>query len=128
LVVCVCVSPSHLRVSSAGSIVVDGHELRLMYSLAQSSGTPSQYEAHSDAQVLVLLDVSPDQSMLDEGVARETCGVRVTWSRRMRPLCITAVSRRRNTWIKSSKHTQTSSSALATTKAPLKPYPVAQNE
>uniref|UniRef100_A0A8C1HMG0 isoleucine--tRNA ligase n=1 Tax=Cyprinus carpio carpio TaxID=630221 RepID=A0A8C1HMG0_CYPCA len=54
-----------------GSIVVDGHELRLMYSLAQSSGTPSQYEAHSDAQVLVLLDVSPDQSMLDEGVARE---------------------------------------------------------
>uniref|UniRef100_A0A8C1VQ72 isoleucine--tRNA ligase n=1 Tax=Cyprinus carpio TaxID=7962 RepID=A0A8C1VQ72_CYPCA len=49
-----------------GSIVVDGHELRLMY-----SGTPSQYEAHSDAQVLVLLDVSPDQSMLDEGVSRE---------------------------------------------------------
>uniref|UniRef100_A0A672FUG5 Isoleucine--tRNA ligase, cytoplasmic n=1 Tax=Salarias fasciatus TaxID=181472 RepID=A0A672FUG5_SALFA len=59
-----------------GSIVVDGHELheedlRLMYTFDQSSGSAAQYEAHSDAQVLVLLDVSPDQSMVDEGVARE---------------------------------------------------------
>lgn len=59
-----------------GSIVVDGHELheedlRLMYSFDQTSGTAAQYEAHSDAQVLVLLDVTPDQSMVDEGVARE---------------------------------------------------------
>ena len=30
-----------------------------------------RYEAHSDNDVLVLLDVTPDQSMLDEGVARE---------------------------------------------------------
>ncbi|XP_069002525.1 isoleucine--tRNA ligase, cytoplasmic [Embiotoca jacksoni] len=59
-----------------GSIMVDGHELheedlRLMYTFDQSSGSAAQYEAHSDAQVLVLLDVSPDQSMVDEGVARE---------------------------------------------------------
>ncbi|KAM9409199.1 isoleucine--tRNA ligase, cytoplasmic [Pholidichthys leucotaenia] len=59
-----------------GSIVVDGHELheedlRLMYAFDQSSGSAAQYEAHSDAQVLVLLDVTPDQSMVDEGVARE---------------------------------------------------------
>ncbi|XP_077582378.1 isoleucine--tRNA ligase, cytoplasmic [Stigmatopora nigra] len=59
-----------------GSIMVDGHELReedlrVMYTFGQSSNTAAQYEAHSDAQVLVLLDVSPDQSMLDEGVARE---------------------------------------------------------
>ncbi|XP_041836147.1 isoleucine--tRNA ligase, cytoplasmic [Melanotaenia boesemani] len=59
-----------------GSIVVDGHELheedlRLMYTFDQSSGSAAQYEAHSDAQVLVLLDVTPDQSMVDEGVARE---------------------------------------------------------
>ncbi|KAL6112197.1 iars1 [Pungitius sinensis] len=59
-----------------GSIKVDGHELheedlRLMYTFDQSSGSAAQYEAHSDAQVLVLLDVSPDQSMMDEGVARE---------------------------------------------------------
>uniref|UniRef100_A0A3Q3J6Z2 Isoleucine--tRNA ligase, cytoplasmic n=1 Tax=Monopterus albus TaxID=43700 RepID=A0A3Q3J6Z2_MONAL len=59
-----------------GSIMVDGHELheedlRLMYTFNQSSGSAAQYEAHSDAQVLVLLDVTPDQSMVDEGVARE---------------------------------------------------------
>uniref|UniRef100_A0A3Q3WFY6 Isoleucine--tRNA ligase, cytoplasmic n=1 Tax=Mola mola TaxID=94237 RepID=A0A3Q3WFY6_MOLML len=59
-----------------GSIMVDGHELheedlRLMYTFDQTSGSAAQYEAHSDSQVLVLLDVSPDQSMLDEGVARE---------------------------------------------------------
>ncbi|XP_029548667.1 isoleucine--tRNA ligase, cytoplasmic [Salmo trutta] len=59
-----------------GSIVVDGQELheedlRLMYTFNQTSGSATQYEAHSDSQVLVLLDVTPDQSMLDEGVARE---------------------------------------------------------
>uniref|UniRef100_A0A7N9AY73 Isoleucine--tRNA ligase, cytoplasmic n=1 Tax=Mastacembelus armatus TaxID=205130 RepID=A0A7N9AY73_9TELE len=59
-----------------GSIMVDGHELheedlRLMYTFDQSSGSAAQYEAHSDAQVLMLLDVTPDQSMLDEGIARE---------------------------------------------------------
>ncbi|XP_031735642.1 isoleucine--tRNA ligase, cytoplasmic-like [Anarrhichthys ocellatus] len=59
-----------------GSIEVDGHELheedlRLMYTFDQSSGSAAQYEAHSDSQVLVLLDVTPDQSMMDEGVARE---------------------------------------------------------
>uniref|UniRef100_A0A6Q2Z6G2 isoleucine--tRNA ligase n=1 Tax=Esox lucius TaxID=8010 RepID=A0A6Q2Z6G2_ESOLU len=59
-----------------GSIIVDGHELhdedlRLMYTFDQNAGSATQYEAHSDAQVLVLLDVTPDQSMLDEGVARE---------------------------------------------------------
>ncbi|XP_068599073.1 isoleucine--tRNA ligase, cytoplasmic [Brachionichthys hirsutus] len=59
-----------------GSIMVDGHELheddlRLMHTFDQSSDSATQYEAHSDSQVLVLLDISPDQSMLDEGVARE---------------------------------------------------------
>ncbi|XP_016892283.1 isoleucine--tRNA ligase, cytoplasmic [Cynoglossus semilaevis] len=59
-----------------GSIIVDGHELheedlRLMYTFDQDSNCAAQYEAHSDEQVLVLLDVTPDQSMVDEGVARE---------------------------------------------------------
>ncbi|XP_065830323.1 isoleucine--tRNA ligase, cytoplasmic-like [Oscarella lobularis] len=36
-----------------------------------SGSSASQYEAHSDGNVLVLLDVTPDQSLLDEGVARE---------------------------------------------------------
>ncbi|XP_027755327.1 isoleucine--tRNA ligase, cytoplasmic isoform X2 [Empidonax traillii] len=61
------------KFQETGTIVVEGHELhgedlRLMYQIAEGS---SQFEAHSDAQVLVLLDVTPDQSMVDEGVARE---------------------------------------------------------
>ncbi|KAM4722099.1 isoleucine--tRNA ligase, cytoplasmic [Rhinophrynus dorsalis] len=59
-----------------GSIVVEGQELheediRLLYTFDQTAGGDAQFEAHSDAQVLVLLDVTPDQSMVDEGVARE---------------------------------------------------------
>ncbi|XP_072438231.1 isoleucine--tRNA ligase, cytoplasmic isoform X2 [Chiloscyllium punctatum] len=59
-----------------GTIVVEGHELheedlRLMHKFDPNTGISAQYEAHSDAQVLVLLDVTPDQPMVDEGVARE---------------------------------------------------------
>ncbi|XP_044159011.1 isoleucine--tRNA ligase, cytoplasmic [Bufo gargarizans] len=58
-----------------GSILVDGHELheedvRLLYTFDQRDSS-AQFEAHSDAQVLVLLDVTPDQAMVDEGVSRE---------------------------------------------------------
>ncbi|XP_032893153.1 isoleucine--tRNA ligase, cytoplasmic [Amblyraja radiata] len=60
----------------SGSIIVEGHELheedlRLMYAFDASTAGSAQYEAHSDFQALVLLDVTPDQSMVDEGVARE---------------------------------------------------------
>ena len=41
-----------------------------MYNFGEK-GTSSKYEAHSDNDVLVLLDCTPDQSMLDEGTARE---------------------------------------------------------
>ncbi|XP_077181831.1 isoleucine--tRNA ligase, cytoplasmic [Paroedura picta] len=59
-----------------GTIVVEGHELheedlRLMYTFDQAVEGSAHFEAHSDSQVLVLLDVTPDQSMVDEGVARE---------------------------------------------------------
>ncbi|XP_054831699.1 isoleucine--tRNA ligase, cytoplasmic isoform X2 [Eublepharis macularius] len=59
-----------------GTIVVEGHELheedlRLMYTFDQAVGGSAHFEAHSDTQALVLLDVTPDQSMVDEGVARE---------------------------------------------------------
>ncbi|XP_074644579.1 isoleucine--tRNA ligase, cytoplasmic-like isoform X2 [Tubulanus polymorphus] len=47
-------------------------ELRLIYTFdVTSDKTPNHYEAHSDSDVLVLLCVTPDQSLLDEGVARE---------------------------------------------------------
>nr|XP_057911034.1 isoleucine--tRNA ligase, cytoplasmic [Doryrhamphus excisus] len=116
-----------------GSIVVDGHELheedlRLMYTFNQSGDSAAQYEAHSDSQVLVLLDVSPDQSMVDEGVAREVIN-RVQKLRKKGHLVpsdeITVYYRCQpegeylDSVIKA--HTEF---ILATTKAPLVSYPV----
>lgn len=46
-------------------------DLRLMYTVNAAADKSSAYEAHSDNEILVLLDVSPDQSMVDEGLARE---------------------------------------------------------
>lgn len=59
--------------AQTGSCMVEGHQLvtgdlRLIF---EFSGKDSKYEAHSDNDVLVLLNVTPDQSMIDEGVARE---------------------------------------------------------
>ncbi|XP_043933338.1 isoleucine--tRNA ligase, cytoplasmic isoform X1 [Protopterus annectens] len=118
---------------STGSIVVEGHELheedlRLMYTFDQNHGTASQYEAHSDAQVLVLLDVTPDQSMVDEGVAREVIN-RIQKLRKKGNLVPTdeitvfykckPVGDYLDTVVKG--HTEF---ILATIKAPIKPYPV----
>ncbi|GBP07755.1 Isoleucine--tRNA ligase, cytoplasmic [Eumeta japonica] len=47
---------------------IDVSEVRIIF---QAQGSNDCYEAHSDNDVLVLLDVSPDQEMLDEGFARE---------------------------------------------------------
>ncbi|KAI7795335.1 isoleucine--tRNA ligase, cytoplasmic [Triplophysa rosa] len=119
-----------------GSIVVEGHELheedlRLMYTFDQTSGTSSQYEAHSDAQVLVLLDITPDQSMVDEGVAREV----INRIQKLRKKGHLVPSDEITVYYSSEpageyldkviqKHTDF---ILATTKAPLKPYPVPKN-
>jgi len=61
-----------------GFIEIDGHRLeaediRISYSFegGESDDSGPQYSAHSEGDILVILDVSPDQSMLDEGVARE---------------------------------------------------------
>nr|XP_061813805.1 isoleucine--tRNA ligase, cytoplasmic-like isoform X1 [Nerophis lumbriciformis] len=116
-----------------GSIMVDGHELheedlRLMYTFGQSSNAAAQYEAHSDSQVLVLLDVSPDQSMLDEGVAREVIN-RVQKLRKKGHLVpsdeITVYYRCQpdGEYLGSVIQAHTDF-ILATTKAPLLPYPV----
>uniref|UniRef100_A0A667ZSX0 Isoleucine--tRNA ligase, cytoplasmic n=1 Tax=Myripristis murdjan TaxID=586833 RepID=A0A667ZSX0_9TELE len=116
-----------------GSITVDGHELheedlRLMYTFDQSSGSAAQYEAHSDAQVLVLLDVTPDQSMVDEGVAREVIN-RIQKLRKKGHLVpsdeITVYyqSQPAGEYLDSVIQAHTDF-ILATTKAPLLPYPV----
>ncbi|KAI1890396.1 hypothetical protein AGOR_G00153290 [Albula goreensis] len=120
-----------------GSIVVDGHELheedlRLMYTFDQSSGTATQYEAHSDAQVLVLLDITPDQSMVDEGVAREVIN-RIQKLRKKGHLVpsdeITVYYSCQPAGEYLDKVVQAHNDFIyATIKAPLKPYPVGKNE
>ncbi|XP_020662256.2 isoleucine--tRNA ligase, cytoplasmic [Pogona vitticeps] len=116
-----------------GTIMVNGHELheedlRLMYTFDQTVAGSAQFEAHSDFQVLVLLDVTPDQSMVDEGVAREVIN-RIQKLRKKRNLVptdeITVYYHAQpegdylETVIK--EHTDF---IFATIKAALKPYPV----
>ncbi|XP_027691620.1 isoleucine--tRNA ligase, cytoplasmic [Vombatus ursinus] len=118
------------RLQQTGSLVVDGHELRtedvrLLYTFGQAS---SHYEAHSDAQVLVLLDVTPDQSMVDEGMAREV----INRIQKLRKKCnlvptddITVYYRSpsQGDYLDTVIRTHTDF-ILATIKAPLQPYPV----
>lgn len=116
-----------------GSIMVDGQELheedlRLMYTFDQSSDTAAHYEAHSDAQVLVLLDVSPDQSMLDEGVAREVIN-RIQKLRKKGHLVPSDEIAVHYRCLPAGEYLDCVIQAhtefiLATTKAPLLPYPV----
>lgn len=116
-----------------GTIVVEGHELheedlRLLYTFDQVVDGDAQFEAHSDAQVLVLLDVTPDQSMVDEGVAREVIN-RIQKLRKKGNLVPTDEitiyyqSQPVGDYLQSviEKHTEF---ILATVKSPLKPYPV----
>ena len=59
-------------------INVNGHtlgeqDIRLMFSFTGPAAEQlsQRYEAHSEDNVLILLDVTPDESMQDEGIARE---------------------------------------------------------
>lgn len=61
--------------SSRGWFEVGGHrleaeEVHIIYQLKENSGG-GDYEAHSDNDVLVLLNMKPNQELLDEGIARE---------------------------------------------------------
>nr|XP_005987132.1 PREDICTED: isoleucine--tRNA ligase, cytoplasmic isoform X2 [Latimeria chalumnae] len=116
-----------------GTIIVEGHELheedlRLLYTFDQGAGAVTQYEAHSDAQVLVLLDVTPDQSMVDEGVAREVIN-RIQKLRKKGNLVPTDEitvyysSQRAGDYLDTVIQGHTDF-ILATIKAPLKSYPV----
>ncbi|XP_063267504.1 isoleucine--tRNA ligase, cytoplasmic [Prinia subflava] len=118
------------RFQETGSIVVEGHELhgedlRLMYQMTEGS---SQFEAHSDAQVLVLLDVTPDQSMVDEGVAREVIN-RIQKLRKKRNLVPTDEITVYYRALPEGEYLDTviqqhAEFIFATIKADLKPYPV----
>lgn len=48
---------------------VELNEVRVIYAMAET--TNSKYEAHSDNDVLVLMDLTPTEELLHEGVARE---------------------------------------------------------
>lgn len=51
---------------------IELEEVRVIYYLEQSAAVDGvQYEAHSDNDVLVLMDLRPSQELLDEGNARE---------------------------------------------------------
>lgn len=58
----------------SGTTLEDG-ELKLVYSFGEDDATEdkdkNEYEAHSDGTIVVLLHVKPDQTMLDQGLARE---------------------------------------------------------
>ncbi|XP_005429903.1 isoleucine--tRNA ligase, cytoplasmic [Geospiza fortis] len=118
------------RFQETGSIVVEGHELhgedlRLMYQMTEGS---AQFEAHSDAQVLVLLDVTPDQSMVDEGVAREVIN-RIQKLRKKRNLVPTDEITVYYRALPEGEYLDTviqqhAEFIFATIKADLKPYPV----
>jgi len=66
------------RVLNTGSIDICGHtiksdELLIEYSFSgdKAAELALKYEAHSDSSVLILLDKTPSQEMMDEGLARE---------------------------------------------------------
>uniref|UniRef100_A0A8C5PK40 Isoleucine--tRNA ligase, cytoplasmic n=1 Tax=Leptobrachium leishanense TaxID=445787 RepID=A0A8C5PK40_9ANUR len=116
-----------------GTIVVEGHELheedlRLLYTFDQVVAGDAHFEAHSDSQVLVLLDVTPDQSMVDEGVAREVIN-RIQKLRKKGNLVPTDEitiyyqSQLEGDYLQSviERHTEF---ILATVKSPIKLYPV----
>lgn len=52
---------------------LESGDIRISYSFSgeQAEKLTECYEAHADENVLVLLNINPDQSMVDEGLARE---------------------------------------------------------
>lgn len=49
---------------------LEEQDIRLMFNFAAEE-LAAKYEAHSEGNVLVLLDITPDESMMNEGLARE---------------------------------------------------------
>ncbi|XP_057335552.1 isoleucine--tRNA ligase, cytoplasmic-like [Microplitis mediator] len=53
--------------------VLEEEDLRLMFSFSGPTADQlsQRYEAHSEGNILILLDITPDESMQHEGIARE---------------------------------------------------------
>jgi isoleucyl-tRNA synthetase len=61
---------------SSGSTEICGHlitaeDMKVNYAFGEDTDLSSIYEPNSDNEVVILLNITPDQSMLDEGIARE---------------------------------------------------------
>lgn len=54
-----------------GSHRLELNEVRVIYQFGSDSAAGGEYEAHSDNDVLVLLNMKPNQELVDEGTARE---------------------------------------------------------
>ncbi|XP_059150471.1 isoleucine--tRNA ligase, cytoplasmic-like [Physella acuta] len=121
------------RYQSEGSLDVAGHkmeegDLRILYHFDKSGDTPQHYEAHSDGKILVLLDIEPDEAMLNEGVAREVIN-RVQKLRKQAKLIPTDNI---EVYYKAAQKLVSivedfSEFINSTVKQPLKPYPVPDN-
>uniref|UniRef100_A0A8C9H7F5 Isoleucyl-tRNA synthetase 1 n=2 Tax=Piliocolobus tephrosceles TaxID=591936 RepID=A0A8C9H7F5_9PRIM len=103
-----------------------------MYTFDQATGGTAQFEAHSDAQALVLLDVTPDQSMVDEGMAREV----INRIQKLRKKCSLVPTDEITVYYKAKSEGRYLNNVIeshtefifATIKAPLKPYPVSPSD
>ncbi|XP_014785277.1 isoleucine--tRNA ligase, cytoplasmic [Octopus bimaculoides] len=58
------------KVTVLGNVLVED-ELQLSYKVGSKAQGESSYEAHYDNDLLIMLDVTPDKSMVEEGIARE---------------------------------------------------------
>ncbi|XP_014670049.1 PREDICTED: isoleucine--tRNA ligase, cytoplasmic-like [Priapulus caudatus] len=117
-----------------GEVTLLGHTLgpddvRVTYAFeGGASGGGGRYEAHSDGDVLVLLDVTPSEEMLHEGVAREVVNRMQKLRKKAKLLAIDPITVHYDITPKTAelqaivaKHTEYIEAAI---KQPLKPYPV----
>ena len=65
------------QLRDTGKFVLDGYEITLddvkLLPKCDASSQFSQYEADFDENVIVLLDITPDEAMVHEGVLRDIC-------------------------------------------------------
>lgn len=56
---------------SVNGVKLENGELKIQFTLGTDQKEDGMYEAHAEGDVLVLLDVKPDASLVEEGLARE---------------------------------------------------------
>lgn len=117
------------RFGVEGEIEVLGHkltssDLKLAYTMDDTAKS-THYEAHSDGNILVLLDVTPSEEMVNEGLAREVIN-RIQKARKKGKLVPTdKITVYFNTSSElSAVITQFADFIFDTIKQPLLPYPV----